>query len=68
VLIRRRHVAPRGGVTLLAQLTAGSFGTGWAHHAASIAVTLVPALAAITSFSGTRGCGVAPPAVLLRWH
>jgi amino acid transporter len=28
VLIRREHVAPRGGVTVLAQLTAGSFGTG----------------------------------------
>jgi hypothetical protein len=25
VLIRREHVAPRGGVTVLAQLTAGSF-------------------------------------------
>jgi amino acid transporter len=30
VLIRREHVTPRGGVTVLAQLTAGSFGTGWA--------------------------------------
>jgi hypothetical protein len=28
ILIRREHVAPRGGVTVLAQLTAGSFGTG----------------------------------------
>jgi hypothetical protein len=52
VLIRREHVAPRGGVTVLAQLTAGSFGTGWAYYGASIAVTLVLALAANTSFGG----------------
>ena len=52
VLIRREHVAPRGGVTVLAQLTAGSFGTGWAYYATSIAVTLVLALAANTSFGG----------------
>ena len=32
VLIRREHVAPRGGVTVLAQLTAGSFGTRWAYY------------------------------------
>jgi hypothetical protein len=31
VLIRHQHVAPRGGVTVLAQLIAGSFGTGWAY-------------------------------------
>jgi Amino acid permease len=37
---------------VLAQLTAGSFGTGWAYYAASIAVTLVLALAANTSFGG----------------
>jgi amino acid transporter len=52
VLIRREHVAPRGGVTVLAQLTAGSFGTGWAYYAANIAVTLVLALAANTRFGG----------------
>jgi hypothetical protein len=52
VLIRREHVAPRGGVTVLAQLTAGSFGTGWAYYATNIAVTLVLALAANTSFGG----------------
>jgi amino acid transporter len=52
VLIRREDVAPRGGVTVLAQLTAGSLGTGWAYYAASIAVTLVLALAANTSFGG----------------
>ncbi|WP_369243696.1 APC family permease [Streptomyces sp. R41] len=52
VLIHREHVTPRGGVTVLAQLTAGSFGTGWAYYAASIAVTVVLALAANTSFGG----------------
>ena len=52
VLIRREHVAPRGGVTVLAQLTAGSFGTGWAYYTTSVAVTLVLALAANTSFGG----------------
>jgi Amino acid permease len=52
VLIRREHVAPRGGVTVLAQLTAGSFGTGWAYYATNIAVTVVLALAANTSFGG----------------
>ena len=44
--------APRGGVTVLAQLTAGSFGTGWAYYATNIIVTLVLALAANTSFGG----------------
>jgi amino acid transporter len=52
VLIGREHVAPRGGVTVLAQLTAGSFGTGWAYYATNIAVTVVLALAANTSFGG----------------
>ncbi|MCW2638269.1 MAG: amino acid permease [Dactylosporangium sp.] len=52
VLIHREHVAPRGGVTVLAQLTAGSFSTGWAYYATNIAVTLVLALAANTSFGG----------------
>ncbi|HEY4852310.1 MAG TPA: hypothetical protein VII22_16095 [Streptosporangiaceae bacterium] len=64
VLIRREHVAPRGGVTVLAQLTAGSFGTGWAYYAASIAVTLVPAtglLNAVPSL-GSPGAAVAMPA------
>jgi hypothetical protein len=52
LLIRREHIAPRGGVTVLAQLTAGSFGTGWAYYTTNIAVTLVLALAANTSFGG----------------
>jgi hypothetical protein len=43
---------PVGGVTVLAQLTAGSFGTGWAYYAANIAVTVVLAVAANTSFGG----------------
>lgn len=52
VLIHSEHVTPRGGVTVLAQLTAGSFGTGWAYYATNITVTLVLALAANTSFGG----------------
>jgi hypothetical protein len=52
VLIRRYHLAPRGGVTLLAQLTAAAFGTGWAYYATSVVVTLVLGLAANTSFGG----------------
>jgi amino acid transporter len=52
LLIHREHIAPRGSVTLLAQLTAGSFVTGWAYYATNIAVTLVLALAANTSFGG----------------
>jgi amino acid transporter len=52
VLIRRYHVAPRGGVTLLAQMTAGAFGTGWVYYACSTVVTLVLGLAANTSFGG----------------
>lgn len=52
VLIRRDHVAPRGGVTVLAQLTAGAYGTGWMYDAANLLVTLALALAANTSFGG----------------
>ena len=52
VLIVREHVAPRGGVTVLAQLTAGSFGTGVAYSVTNIVVALVLALAANTSFGG----------------
>lgn len=52
ILVHRQHVAPRGGVTVLAQLTAGSFGTGWAYYATNIIVTLILALAANTSFGG----------------
>jgi amino acid transporter len=52
VLIRRDHVAPRGGVTVLAQLTAGSYGTGWPYYATNLIVTLALAFAANTSFGG----------------
>ncbi len=52
VLIRRDHVAPRGGVTVLAQLTAGAYGTGWPYYASNLIVTLALALAANTSFGG----------------
>ncbi|WP_034261934.1 amino acid permease [Actinospica robiniae] len=52
VLVVREHIAPRTGVTVLAQATAGSFGDGWAYSATNILVALVLALAANTSFGG----------------
>jgi hypothetical protein len=52
ILIRAHHVLPRGGVTILAQLTAGAFGTGWPFYVSNLAVTLVLGLAANTSFGG----------------
>jgi len=52
LLIRAHHVVPRGGVTILAQVTAGAFGTGWPFYVSNLAVTLVLALAANTSFGG----------------
>ncbi|HWK18613.1 MAG TPA: amino acid permease, partial [Solirubrobacteraceae bacterium] len=52
LLIRAHHVVPRGGVTVLAQLTAAAFGTGWPYYVSNLAVTLVLALAANTSFGG----------------
>src|SRR5437763_1538875 len=52
ILIRSNHVVPRGGVTILAQLTAGAFGTGWPFYVSNLAVTAVLALAANTSFGG----------------
>lgn len=51
-LIRVHHVVPRGGVTILAQLTAGALGTGWPFYVANIAVATVLGLAANTSFGG----------------
>jgi amino acid transporter len=51
-LIRAHDVVPRGGVTILAQLTAGAFGTGWAFYVSNLAVTAVLAFAANTSFGG----------------
>ncbi|MER7686020.1 APC family permease [Streptomyces sp. NPDC097610] len=52
LLIRRDDVAPRGGVTVLAQLTAGAYGTGWPYYATNLIVTLALAFAANTSFGG----------------
>jgi amino acid transporter len=52
VQIRAHDVVPRGGVTILAQLTAGAFGTGWMFYVSNLAVTLVLGLAANTSFGG----------------
>ncbi|MFD8424213.1 APC family permease [Streptomyces sp. NPDC059466] len=52
LLIRRDQVAPRGGVTVLAQLTAGAYGTGWPYYATNLIVTLALAFAANTSFGG----------------
>jgi amino acid transporter len=52
VLIHRDHVVPRGGVTVLAQLTAAAYGTGWPYTATNLVVTLVLGLAANTSFGG----------------
>jgi amino acid transporter len=52
VLVRIHHVEPRGGVTVLAQLTASSFGTGAPFYVINLAVTAVLGLAANTSFGG----------------
>lgn len=52
VLVRAHHVVPRGGVTILAQISAGAFGTGWAFYVSNLAVTAVLAFAANTSFGG----------------
>ncbi|WP_312875014.1 APC family permease [Actinomadura litoris] len=52
LLIRRDAVVPKEGVTILAQLTAGAYGTGWPFKAASIVVAFALALAANTSFGG----------------
>jgi amino acid transporter len=52
LLIQVHHVLPRQGVTILAQLTAGAYGKGWAFYVSNLTVTLVLALAANTSFGG----------------
>jgi amino acid transporter len=51
-LIHAHHVVPRGGVTMLAQLNAAAFGTGWPFYVSNLAVTAVLAFAANTSFGG----------------
>jgi amino acid transporter len=50
--IRLHEVVPRGNVTILAQLSAGAFGTGWPFYVINLSVTLVLAFAANTSFGG----------------
>jgi amino acid transporter len=50
--IRLHQVVPRGNVTVLAQLSAGAFGTGWAFYVINLTVTLVLGFAANTSFGG----------------
>jgi amino acid transporter len=52
LVIRAHHVVPRGGVTVLAQVMAGAFGTGWAFYVSNLTVALVLGLAANTSFGG----------------
>lgn len=52
ILIRAHHIEPRGGVTMLAQVTAGAVGKGWAFYVTNLSVTAVLGLAANTSFGG----------------
>jgi amino acid transporter len=52
IVVHIHHVAPRGGVTVLAQLTAGAFGTGAPFYISNLAITAVLGLAANTSFGG----------------
>jgi amino acid transporter len=52
LLIRAHNVVPRGGVTILSQLTAGAFGKGWMFYVSNLAVTAVLGFAANTSFGG----------------
>ncbi|MBV9819694.1 MAG: APC family permease [Solirubrobacterales bacterium] len=52
VVIHIHHVQPRGGVTVLAQLTAGSLGKGVPFYISNLAVTVVLGFAANTSFGG----------------
>jgi len=52
LLIKLHHVVPRADVTVLAQLSAGAFGTGWPFYVTNLSVTLVLAFAANTSFGG----------------
>jgi amino acid transporter len=52
LVIHAHHIVPRGGVTVLAQVTAGAFGTGWPFYVSNLAVTAALGLAANTSFGG----------------
>ncbi|MFJ9522065.1 APC family permease [Kitasatospora sp. NPDC101801] len=49
-LLARDRIVPRADVTVLAQLTAHSLGTGWPYYAANLTVALLLAAAANTSF------------------
>ncbi len=52
IVIHAHHVVPRGGVTILAQVTAGAFGKGAAFYVANLSTALALGLAANTSFGG----------------
>lgn len=52
LVIHAHDIEPRGGVTVLAQVTAGAFGTGWPFYVSNLSVALVLGLAANTSFGG----------------
>jgi amino acid transporter len=52
LLIKAHHVLPRGGVTILAQLTAAAFGKNWAFYVSNVSVAVALGLAANTSFGG----------------
>lgn len=52
VLIKAHHVVPRGDVTILAQLSAAAFGTGWPFYVTNVTVALILGFAANTSFGG----------------
>ncbi len=52
VLVHAHHLIPRGHVTILAQATAATFGTGWPFYVSNLAVTAVLGFAANTSFGG----------------
>ncbi len=52
LLIHHHNVVPRNNVTVLAEVTAGAFGTGWQYYVTNLAVTAVLAFAANTSFGG----------------
>lgn len=52
VVVHIHGVQPRGGVTVLSQLTAGTLGTGWPFYVSNVAVTIVLGVAANTSFGG----------------
>ncbi len=52
VLVRKFHVGPRTGQTVLSQVMAYSVGRGWLYYVVSLAITVVLGLAANTSFGG----------------